>query len=238
MNILCHQRQIVVLIQARMGSTRFPGKMLAKLAGYPVLEWVLHRTSKAQLVDRIVLATTDQSRDDPLVELAKGLGISAYRGSESDVLERFAAAAREFDASDVVRICADNPFIDPVEVDRLVRYYFDNPCDYACNHQDRLGSAYADGFGAEILSNTLLQKISGLAVAPQHREHATSYLWDHLADYKLLAVPAPNELAYPALSFDVDTPADLLYLNAIAGMRGIDVTAAELVAAALQNLSN
>lgn len=220
-----------------MGSTRFPGKMLANLAGYPVLEWVLRRTRNARLVDRIVLATTDQSRDDPLVALASRLGISVHRGSESDVLERFADAAREFGASDVVRVCADNPFIDPVEIDRLVRYYIDNPCDYACNHQDRIGNAYADGFGAEILSNALLQKMSELASDLRHREHATLYLWDHPANYRLLAVPAPVELAYPELSFDVDTPGDLHYLNTLAAdCRGIDASAAELVKAAFRNL--
>ncbi|HNC94755.1 MAG TPA: NTP transferase domain-containing protein, partial [Myxococcota bacterium] len=108
---------VVAIIQARMGSVRFPGKMLANLHGYPVLEWVLHRVAQATEVDEVVLATTDMARDNPLVELAGRLAVPVHRGSESDVLGRFADAAAAFDAEGVVRICADNPFIDPAEID-------------------------------------------------------------------------------------------------------------------------
>ena len=139
-----------------MGSTRFPGKMLQLLGSYPILEWVLRRVSRAKLIDEVVLATSDRSLDDSLVELANRIGIEVFRGSESDVLGRFAEAANHYHAKTVLRICADNPFVDPDELDRLVREFSENLCDYACNQQDRLDSQYADGFGSEILSNQLL----------------------------------------------------------------------------------
>ena len=174
-----------------MGSTRFPGKMLQLLGSYPILEWVLRRVSRAEFIDEVVLATSDRSIDDALVELANCLGIEVFRGSESDVLGRFAAAAEHYHAETVLRICADNPFVDPDELDRLVLEFSDNSCDYACNHQDRLGSRYADGFGAEILSNQLLQRVAQVSKEPKHREHVTLYLWDHAEQFTLHSIQAP-----------------------------------------------
>lgn len=205
----------VAIVQARMGSHRFPGKMLARLGGIPLLEWVLRRLLRAATLTQVVLATSDSESDGALAELAASLGVAVFRGSEADVLGRFVGAAKMADAGNVVRVCADNPFVDPAEVDRLVRHFADCPCDYACNHQERLGSNYADGFGAEILSSALLEKIDAKAVEPRHREHATLYLWDHASEHKLTAVKAPAELAFPELRFDVDTPADLAKLQAL-----------------------
>lgn len=226
----------VAIIQARMGSHRFPGKMLARLGGMPLLEWVVRRLLRATTLTQVVLATSDRASDDALAERATRLGVAVFRGSEADVLGRFVGAAKMAGADNVVRICADNPFIDPVEVDRLVRHFVDCPCDYACNHQDRLGSNYADGFGAEILSSELLEKISAKAVEPRHREHATLYLWDHASEYKLTTVAAPAELAFPGLRFDVDSPADLAKLEALvlAGV-AIETPACEIIRIAQGN---
>jgi spore coat polysaccharide biosynthesis protein SpsF len=223
----------VALVQARMGSTRFPGKMLALLDGRPILEWVLHRASLAKLVDTVVLATSDLPQDDPLVELARRRGLNVFRGSDADVLGRIASAAVIAEAETVIRVCADNPFIDAAEIDRLVRHYNGNFCDYACNHQDRLGSGYADGFGAEILSNALLQHLASSVAEVRYREHATLYLWENQDQFILQAVEAPKELAFPELRFDVDSPQDLNKLEQLtdAGV-GIDSTAVEIVSIA------
>lgn len=226
----------VGIIQARMGSIRFPGKMLAQLGGYTLLEWVARRTIRATMLDRVVLATSDQEKDDALVDLAMRLDVLVFRGSEGDVLGRFVGAARMVNADNVVRICADNPFVDPAEVDRLVRYFADNACDYACNHLDRLDSRYADGFGAEILSTTLLESIAAQAVESRHREHATSYLWEHANRYHLSAIAAPPELAFARLRFDVDTPDDLVRLERLvqAGVT-IETPAQDIIKIALRN---
>lgn len=207
------KKRTVAIIQARMGSSRFPGKMLADLGGHPILKWVINRTKFSAEVDEVLLATTELSRDTPLVELANELQIKVYRGDEQDVLGRFVYAAENSKADWVVRICADNPFIDPKEIDRLIHFYKANTCDYACNHLECLGNSYVDGFGAEITSLNLLKKISAQAVEMKYREHVTLYFWDHQEKYKLLAVPAPPDLAYPELSFDVDTPEDLTKLK-------------------------
>lgn len=225
----------VAVIQARMGSSRFPGKMLAKLGGISLLEWVVRRLMRATSLAQIVLATSDRDSDDVLAELAMKLGIVVFRGSESDVLGRFVGAAHMVGADNIVRICADNPFIDPAEIDRLVGYFADNPCDYACNHQDRLGSNQADGFGAEILSAALLTRIAENAHELRHREHVTLYLWDHASQYKLKALTAPSGLAFPALRFDVDSPADLEYLETLVRAEvAIETSARDIIRIARQ----
>lgn len=220
----------VVIVQARMGSTRFPGKMLARLGDCSVLEWVIRRVLRAGMVDEVVLATSDLARDNALAEIAMRCGASVFRGGEDDVLGRFLGAAQFTKADNVVRVCADNPFIDPREVDRLVAYFSQYSCDYACNHQDRLGSGYADGFGAEIFSVKILEQIAERAMERQHREHVTLFLWDHSEGYELRAVPAPVELTFPRVRCDVDTPEDLAKLAKLVQLGvTIDSSAAQII---------
>ena len=223
----------VAIIQARMGSLRFPGKMLATLGGIPILEWVITRLLCADLVDEIVLATSSAEADNALVEIAKKLGIKIFRGSEADVLGRFLGAVKLTPALNIVRICADNPFVDPKEVDKLIRFFLDTKPDYACNHQDRLGSLYADGFGAEIFSVITLEKIEKKTTHPSHREHVTQYIWDNLEEFKINSVPAPMNLSFPHLRFDVDVSSDLEWLSSLV-KKGVTITssAEEIIAIA------
>jgi spore coat polysaccharide biosynthesis protein SpsF len=228
----------VALVQARMGSSRLPGKMMMDLCGYPVLHWVLYRVKQAQRLDEVVLATTERKQDDPLTELAQSLKVRVFRGSEADVLGRFRDAAREFKADVVVRVCADNPLIAPEEIDRLVDLYrslLNQGADpdrlYAFNHLPRLGNRYADGLGAEIFSQKLLHNLAHLAVAPPHREHVTTYLWEHAADYDIHAVPAPPEVAYPEVKLDVDTPEDLERLRILGAHLSLKSSARDIVLA-------
>lgn len=231
------KKRTVAIVQARMGSARFPGKMLAVLGGHPLLEWVLHRVTRAAELDETILATSTNWRDDPLAEFAEKYGVRVYRGDEADVLGRFVAAAEVSEAEWVVRVCADNPFVDPGEIDRLIDFFGNSNSDYACNHIDKLGNHYADGFGAEILSVDLLRSLASKATEPAHREHVTLYLWDHASDYSLKSVPAPRQLAYPELSFDVDSPEDL---NTLARLleQGVDLDtpAAAIVRLALRRV--
>lgn len=220
-----------------MGSSRFPGKMLAPLGGRPLLAWVLERLKQSRRLDALVLATTDLPRDAALVALARSVGVATFTGSESDVLGRFSQAARQFEADTVVRVCADNPFIDGAVVDALVDFYAASDCDYACNHLDRLGSRYADGFGAEILSAALLHRLASICTEARHREHVTVAVWDEGAPWRKAAPSAPAALAHPALRFDVDEPAHLEALEALAQRHGLTLAspAAEVVAARLRD---
>ncbi len=224
----------VAVVQARMGSTRFPGKVMCDLAGRPLIDWVLFRVMRSSLVDHTVLATTDSSIDNLLAQHAAGLGVAVYRGDENDVLGRVASAAHEADAELVVRVCADNPFVDPGEIDRLIEFFCSRETDYACNHQNRLGSGYPDGFGAEILSLSLLDYLNEHTTDPHQREHVTLYLWDNPECFRLTAVPVPRELEHSDLRFDVDIPADLVRLGSFLERSSLDiaVAAAQIVEAA------
>jgi len=205
--------KVVAIIQARMGSTRFPGKMTAKLAGYRLIDWVLSRVIKAQKVGEFVLALPDSPENDVLEQTAIDYKITVIRGSENNVLDRFIRAARATRADVIVRVCADNPYIDSREIDRLVDFFMKNRPEYAFNHLNRLGNNYPDGFGAEILSRSVLEDLNTRCTQKHHREHVTAYIWEHADDYNILTFKAPAEIAYPDVKLDVDYKDDLVDLE-------------------------
>src|SRR5688500_8132039 len=125
--------KVVAVVQARAGSTRLPGKVLMDVAGRPMLARIMHRVAAASRVDEVVLATSDLDRDDPVAELAASEGFGVFRGSEEDVLGRFAGAARAADADVVVRITGDCPLIAPEVIDEVVTRLVDDGADYASN---------------------------------------------------------------------------------------------------------
>lgn len=213
----------VAIIQARMGSSRLPGKMMMKLAGIPIIEWVVRRVQGAALLDDIVVATSEAAIDDELALYAKNLGVKVFRGREANVLDRFIKAAEYCEADAIVRICADNPLIDPGEIDRLIQDYNNGGADYVCNHQDRLGSGYADGFGAEIFKFSLLKSIDKTELSHLYREHVTLYFWDHMEQISVRSLQAPSSLNFPKLKFDVDTFEDFLVLETLIE-NGVSIT--------------
>lgn len=158
--------RIVGIVQARMGSTRLPGKVLMDLCGAPVLQRVLERTQRAGL-DDVVLATTRKDEDDPLVAIAERLGLRWYRGSEHDVLERYVEAAREARADVVVRITADCPLIDPDVIVRVVKSLH-RSVDFASNAIRR---TYPRGLDTEVAWADTLERIYRMGTTPQAREH-------------------------------------------------------------------
>jgi len=203
----------IAVIQARLGSQRFPAKMLADLGGHSVLEWVVTRVRRSTLVDRTVVATTQEALDDRLVAECQRLGVEVKRGSTNDVLGRFVSAI-EGDAADaVVRICADNPFVDPGCIDQVIREFRESGVDYAFNHRPFGDCNYADGFGAEVVSRRLLEQMHDSQLTEQQREHVTLSIVDGSVRASTHACRAPSELAYPQHRFDVDEPSDLARLS-------------------------
>jgi spore coat polysaccharide biosynthesis protein SpsF len=222
--------KVTAIIQARMGSKRFPGKMLEKLGDHLLIEWVLLRMQKCKQLDEIILATSTLSIDDALVEVASNYKIKIFRGSEENVLDRYISAGNSLKAQTIVRVCADNPFVDPVEVDRLIKFYQREKCTYACNHQNKLGNNYADGFGAEIFDLSLLLDIKNNTVSKDDCEHVTLYLWKNTNKYVMNSIAAPPEIASPELRFDVDTKEDLERLRKIVSLGVcIESLAAEII---------
>ncbi len=161
----------VVIVQARMTSTRLPGKVLRPLAGRPMLAQQLARLRRCA-VEEIVVATSDNSTDDPVAHLARAEGVGCFRGSEHDVLERFHGAAAEARADVVVRVTADCPLIDPEITDRVIRELVEraSSCDYASNVLER---TYPRGLDAEAFFADVLARMHRLARSSASREHVT-----------------------------------------------------------------
>ena len=207
------ENKVVAIIQARMGSKRFPQKMAAYLGDYPIIDWVIRRSRQSGLIDKLVLATSAKVENKYLVERAKKYLIGYYCGSENDVLSRFVEIANKEHADIIVRICADNPFISALEVDRIVNLFLDKKLDYAFNHIPAMGNNYVDGVGAEIFSLDILHDIHNHAKSAEHKEHVTKYIWDNIKNYKIGSLPAPYGLNYPDIRLDVDTEKDLSKLE-------------------------
>lgn len=165
----------LAIVQARMGSTRFPGKVMQSLVGKPMIELLLHRLAKASLVDQIVLATADSDENKPLVDHVQKLGIAVYRGSEENVLKRYYEAAKPYRPKTVVRITGDCPLVDPQLVDIILTNFEQNSCDYYANTTP---PTFPDGLDIEVFTFAALKTANFAAKLPAEREHVTPYIRD------------------------------------------------------------
>jgi len=207
--------KIVAIIQARMDSSRLPGKMMLSLHGHPVIEWVLRRVSMAARLDDTVVAIPDTRNNDVLAGfIAECLGVKVHRGSENDVLNRFLGAARFSQASEIVRVCADNPLVSGAVIDDLIQYFHDHPCDYAYNQGDNgRTNGYPDGLGAEIVKFSLLEWLDQHAIENRHREHCFTYIVDNPDKFTINTFNPPDRrLVQPWLKLDIDTLDDYIRL--------------------------
>lgn len=197
--------KVIGIIQARIGSTRLPYKMMLTLHGKPLIEWVIKRVQKSKLLDEIIVAIPVSEDNDILEKYIQKLGIKVFRGSESNVLNRFYESVKLENATQIVRICADNPLIDGIELDNLVNFYQTNICDYAYNHIPK-NNLYPDGLGAEIISFDLLKNLNDIVESQHHKEHCLSYVHDNAEKYIIKTFNPPDKnLHHPELKFDVDT---------------------------------
>lgn len=165
----------VAILQARMTSTRLPGKVLLDVDGVPMLAQELRRLKRSKLLDAILIATTTNVTDDPLIELAESEGAGVFRGDEHDVLGRYVGAAHACGADVVVRVTGDCPLIDPHLVDRVIARALDrdDPCDYVSNTIER---TYPRGLDTEVFHRDVLERIARLARSEPAREHVTYFL--------------------------------------------------------------
>ncbi|MCW2243734.1 glycosyltransferase family protein [Azospirillum canadense] len=184
------KRRVVCISQARMTSTRLPGKVLMNAAGKPLLAHHLGRLSRCRRLDALVLATTVNATDDPVADLAGTLGVPVFRGSEHDVLSRFAGAAAMAGADVVVRVTADCPLIDPALVDRVVTALLesDPPLDYVSLDVTR----YPRGLDTEVFTRAALDEAAANATDPAEREHVTAHIYRRPDRFRLGAPLQPD----------------------------------------------
>ena len=201
----------VAIIQARMSSTRLPGKVMKKLADRSVLAHVVNRLQTSRTLDAVVVATTDNAVDDAIAVEASRYGAGVYRGSEADVLGRYHDAAREFAADIVVRITSDCPLLDPELVDLMVRKFFSCPVvDYLSNTLER---TYPRGLDVEIFTRKALETAFRQAHEPFEREHVTPYMYQHGDVFSL--VSQTQDVDHSACRWTLDTIDDWRFMEAV-----------------------
>ena len=194
--------KVVAIVQARMGSTRLPNKVMKPIGGVPMIELLLARLAKSKHIDQIVLATSIDERNTPLVEHVQKLGYTCVRGSESDVLDRYLVAAQQAQADVVVRITGDCPLIDPALVDQVIAQFKSEGVDYLSN---TVPPSYPDGLDTEVFTFQALERAGRESQDPFDHEHVTPYLRKP-GLYKTGAMQHSEDLS--GLRWTVDEPAD------------------------------
>jgi spore coat polysaccharide biosynthesis protein SpsF len=201
---------IVAIVQARMGSSRLPGKVLMDLGGETVLARVVGRLRRSKLVNEIMVATTDSGVDDAIVHECRRIEVSSFRGSEPDVLDRYYEAARVSAATTVVRITSDCPVIDPQLVDETIRVFQRQHGDCARNSFPR---TYPRGLDTEVFTVGALEQAWRDAHEPYEREHVTPYFYEHPELFRL--VSQCGQIDYSQYRWTLDTAEDLELLRTI-----------------------
>jgi spore coat polysaccharide biosynthesis protein SpsF len=200
----------IAILQARLGSTRLPAKVIADVCGKPLLARVVERTRRIPGIDQVVLATTNLPDDEKLMALAGEWRLTAFAGSPDDVLDRYYQTARAFDADVVARVTADCPLLDPTVSGRVVARFRDGDVDYASNVRP---PTFPDGLDTEVFSFAALERAWREARLQSEREHVTPYIWKHPERFRLANVA--NDVDLSAHRWTVDEPADLVLVRRI-----------------------
>ena len=200
----------IAIIQARMGSTRFPGKMTKKLAGKSLLWHVINRAKQAKLIDQVIVATGRQPANLVLVKEAQKCAVPGYRGSETDVLSRYYYCAKKYHAQTIVRITGDCPLIDPQVIDQVIKLFQKSRVDYASNVHP---PTYPDGLDMEVFSFAALSRAFREARLSSEREHVTPYIWKHPRLFTQVNLTNNRDLS--GLRLTVDEPEDLRFLTSL-----------------------
>ncbi|MCC5464039.1 glycosyltransferase family protein [Pelosinus baikalensis] len=195
----------VIIVQARMTSTRLPGKVLKAVLGKPLLEYQIERLRRIESADEIVIATTTNDTDQPIVDLCNRLNLPYFRGSEEDVLARYYGAAIEHRADAIVRITSDCPVIDPGVINSIIGFYIENKnqYDYVSNSLKR---TYPRGMDTEVFSFHCLQESFKEAQAGPDREHVTPFIYNNPSRFRLANVSHIEDQS--KYRWTVDTPED------------------------------
>ena len=207
--------RIVAIIQARMNSNRLPGKVLKDICGESMLSRVVHRVTSATSLDKVVVATTDLLVDDLINNECDKLGVSVFRGSEDDVLDRFYQAALFHKAEVGVRITADCPLIEPMIIDNVVHAFLNSNMDYASNTLER---TYPRGLDVEVISLHALTIAWKNSSKPYHRAHVTPYIYENADLFRLLSVTNTSDCS--KYRWTVDTPEDLQFVRRVYELLG------------------
>lgn len=205
--------KIIGIIQARMGSSRFPGKVLKEICGKTILEHIVERLKSSKLLNEVYVATSVSQIDDEVEKLCIEKNIKVFRGSENDVLDRFYQAAKHFGAGEndaIARITGDCPLIDPAVADEIIELFIEKNHDYAANVNP---PTYPDGLDFEVMKFKTLEKAWKEANLQSEREHVTLHIRNHSEIYSIGNLYCKND--YSGLRWTLDEPEDFEVIKAI-----------------------
>jgi len=194
-------RRVNAIIEARMGSTRLPGKTMMPIAGKPAIELLIERLHIAETIDSIVLATTTNPEDDVIEQFCRDRKVNCFRGSSDDVLNRVYNAAKSYKTDVVIEVTGDCPLLDPWLIDDCVRIFIESQYDYLSNFIEQ---SYPPGIDVQIFTFEVLEEMERLAKDPEYREHVTLYILKHPQQYRMHNIVAPPELTYPDWHLELD----------------------------------
>ena len=200
------------VLEARMGSTRLPGKTLKNLSNEPMIKRVFDRIRCSSKIDELVLATTINKIDDDLVHFAESQNVSVFRGSEENVLERVVLAAEKFKIENIVELHGDNPFLDPEIIDMIIDEYELTRCDYISNTIEK---TFPMGLRVQVFSTESLRNIYDNICDPAVDEHVSLYYYENPDIYKIVNFYAPAEIRNPEIRLTIDTEEDFTFAQDI-----------------------
>ncbi len=195
--------------------------MFVELGKHKVLEWVLHRLKKCKKIDKFIVATSNKD-EKYIFKLAKKYKYKIFQGSEEDVLSRYYSCAKKYKSKVIIRICADNPFVDSEIINNLIYFFKKKKINYACNTM-RINNTNSDGFGAEIFDFKTLKKAHILAKSKTDREHVTKIIREKKFLFKTETIPSKSEVNFPYLNFDINTINDLKRLRLMIKKNGFNI---------------
>lgn len=201
---------ILAILQARVSSSRLPGKVLRPILGKAMLALQIERILRAKYIDKLIIATSNEPTDDALAQLSKEVGVECFRGSLNDVLDRFYQVANQYQPEHVVRLTGDCPLIDHAVIDKVIQFHLEGQYDYSSN---TIKPTYPNGLDVEICRWPILKQTWEEAKLPSEREHVTLYIHHHAELFKLGSVENNTDLS--KLRWTVDEPEDFMLVNDI-----------------------
>ena len=201
------------IIQARMGSTRLPGKVLREVCGKPLILHQIERVRDSKSLDKVIVATSNAPENDAIERFCRKHDVAIFRGSEDDVLDRFYKCAKKERLDTIVRLTADCPLTDPLVIDEAVTLYKNGRYDYVANTVPPESSTYPDGSDVEVFSIEALERANRECDNPHYREHVTFFFWKYDNGFKTAQLQRDEDLS--EIRFTVDYPEDLEVIEAI-----------------------
>jgi len=201
---------VIIVLQARLSSTRLPGKVLQPICGFPMLGLQLERIKRAKHFERLVVATSTDQHDNPIAKLCEDLQVDCYRGSLEDVLDRFYKAAKQYEPIHVVRLTGDCPLTDPELIDAVIQHHIVSGADYTSNTMD---PTFPDGLDVEVVRFSALEQAHAAAKLNSEREHVTPYFYNHPELFRLASFK--SKIDRSPMRWVVDEPADFNFVTRV-----------------------